>query len=123
MPNNNHKDDAMFYLVTFGIPYTEVLADIYQLHKGNDRGFLIKHLEYLIDSKRDAKTAANVVIALKLQDFIEPDILLLPLIVGDKFQVAEAVLENSKNLQVRYAVMLDKMCGMSEEALMDDIQR
>ena len=113
----------MFYLVTSGIPYIEILADIYQLNKGSDRGFLIKHLEYLIDSKRDSKTAANVVIALNLQDFMEPEILLLPLIVGDKFQVAEAVLENSKILQVRYAQMLNKMCGMSEDALMDDIQR
>lgn len=113
----------MFYLVTFGLSYTEILADIYLLNKGSDRGFLTKHLEYLIDSKRDTKNAANVVISLKLQDFIEPEKLLLPLIVGDKFQVAEAVLENSKSLQVRYAQMLNKMCGMSEEALMDDIQR
>ena len=113
----------MFYLVTSGLTFIDELNDVYQLDKGNDRAYLAAHLEYLYDSKNDPKTAASVAVKLKLQDYIDPEALLLPLIVADKFQVAEELLKGSPKLQKQYAEMLDKLCSLPEDQIFDYIQK
>ena len=119
----HHKDEAMFYLVTSGVAFTDQLKYIFQLDKGNDREYLVEHLKYLYDSKNDPKTAANIAVKLGLQEFIDPEELLLPLITADKFQVAEELLKSSPKLQNRYAEMLNKLCAMKEDEVFDYIQK
>ena len=123
MLTRDHKDDAMFYLVSSGLMFIDQLKDVYQLDKGNDRAYLAAHLEYLYDSKNDPKTAASVAVKLKLQDYIDPEALLLPLLVADKFQVAEEVLKDSPKLQRGYAEMLNKFCSLPEDQIFDYIQK
>ena len=113
----------MFYLVTSGLMFTNQLKHIYQLDKGDDRSYLAAHLRYLYHSKNDPKTAANVAVNLKLQDFIDPEELLLQLITGDKFQVAEELMKDSPKLQNCYAEMLNRMCSMHEDEVFDYIQK
>ena len=103
--------------------FIDQLKDVYQLDKGTDRAYLAVHLAYLYDSKNDPKTAASVAVKLKLQDYIDPEALLLPLMVVDKFQVAEEVLKDSPKLQRGYAEMLNKFCSLPEDQIFDYIQK
>ena len=113
----------MSYLVTSGIMFTDQLKDIYQLDKGSDRNYLAAHLEYIYDSKNDPKTAANIAVKLKLQDFIDSEEIPLPLLTADKFQVADELMKDSPKLQNKYAEMLNKLCSMQEDEVFDYIQK
>ncbi len=102
--------------------HLDVLKEIYQLDTGADRAFLAKHLSYLIRDKNELKDAAIIATTLNLQEYIPPVELLLPLFVADKFQVSEVFLKNSVEAQKGYADMLNMLCGMTEERLIQYIQ-
>lgn len=113
----------MVYLVTSGVIFTDQLKDVYQLDKGSDRKYLAAHLKHIYDSKNDPKTAAIIAVKLKLQDLIDSEELLLPLITADKFQVAEELMKDSPKLQNKYGEMLNKLCSMHEDDVFDYIQK
>eukprot|EP00794_Sanderia_malayensis_P005049 gene5049-5707_t len=121
-PSRKDRDDAMLFLVSYGIQHMKKLAEIYHLDRGPGREFLAEHLKFTIETKGDLKEAATIVTSLNLQEYIKPTELYLPLFVADKFQVLEMCLENNSNAQKKYAEMLNSLCGMGEGRVIEYIQ-
>ena len=113
----------MFYLVHYGILHLEIVTPIFSLDSGDGRGFLTKHLKYLIDTRGDLKEAASITRTLNLQEYISPTEILLPLIAGDKLQVIDAYLKDNAKQQRAYVEMLSQLCSMNEATLLKYIQR